>query len=138
MTMRRGLLGQSWALAGAIAGAARAARPVAVKARRRIVSSIHSCHEHPTRDVGRPDGQHMTRRRFRLSMKITVVLFSHDRFSVSSHPQALAGPFRQPHQALCRKYRECRKVLFMLAVQARMNRFSDPRVASLFKAYPSA
>jgi hypothetical protein len=26
----------------------------------------------------------------------------------------------------------------MLAVQARMRRFSDPRVASLFKAYPSA
>ena len=55
-----------------------------------------------------------------------------------SNPQALAGPRRRYHQGLCRKYRECRKVPFMPAVQARMRRFSDPRVASLFKAYPPA
>ena len=57
---------------------------------------------------------------------------------LSPQPQALAGPFRLYHQGLCRKYRECRKVPFLLAVQARMKRFSDPRGASLFKAYPAA
>src|SRR5882757_10021116 len=82
MTMRKGLFGHSCAAAGA----ATAARAAAVKARRRIVPPFILAANIP---CALPGGQ--SGRRFRLSMKITVVIFRHDQDFRRSGPPSHCG-----------------------------------------------